>query len=142
MDSPAARVLITRAAAGLVVHLQNRNGALMFRQSGGFGVSSTLMCHPVGEFSIEDSDVLFGMLDVVSDRQPYGVPVWVSGPQVPVWEHSQLVIDVESGRGTGFSLEESEGMRFVSLARVVPTRHVDAARTSIAEPARVQPFRR
>lgn len=114
----------------------------MFRQSGGFGVSPTLMCHLVGEFSIEDSDVLLGMLDVVSERQPYGVPVWVSGPQLPAWEHSQLVIDVESGRGTGFSLEASVGMRFVSRARVVPALAADANRAVRAEPARVPPFGR
>lgn len=142
MNSPAARVLITRAAAGLAVHLQNQNGPLMFRQSGGLGVSPTLNCHLVGEFSIEDSDVLLGMLDVVSQRQPYGVPVWVSGPQMPAWEHSQLVIDVEPGRGTGFSLEASVGMRFVSRARVVPVLAVGADRAVHAETLRVPPIRR
>src|SRR3546814_19653316 len=79
---------------------------------------------------------LLGMLDVVSDRQPYGVPVWVSGPQVPVWEHSQLVIDVEPGRGTGCSLEDSEGLRFVSLARVVPA-HAAPLRPARPEDRRV-----
>jgi len=125
MGTAAAGVSITRAAAALVVHLQNRHGALLFRQSEGGGVDPAPVCSPVGEFSIEDSDVLLGMLDVVSARQPYGVPVWVAGPAFPAWEHSQMVIDVVPGRGAGFSLEASEGVRFLSLARVVPTRHTD-----------------
>jgi uncharacterized protein len=133
MEPSAARVLITRAAAGLVVHLQNQHGALMFRQADGFDDCSSPLCHPVGEFSLEDTDVLLGMLEVVSERQPYGVPVWVSGPQLPLWEHSQLVIDVMAGRGAGFSLEASEGVRFVSRAR---------ASAEPTNPVRVPPFRR
>lgn len=114
----------------------------MFRQSGGNGDESSPVCYPVGEFSVEDSDVLWGMLDVVSERQPYGVPVWVAGPQVPVWEHSQLVIDIAAGRGAGYSLEASEGVRFLSRARIVAERHPVADRPVSADPVRVQPFRR
>lgn len=142
MDPSAARVLITRAAAGLVVHLQNQHGALMFRQSGGYGEESSPVCHSVGEFPIEDSDVLLGMLDVVSERQPYGVPVWVSGSQFPMWEHSQLVIDVVAGRGAGFSLEASEGVRFLSRARIHAQRHAEAVQPGVTDSVRVQPFRR
>ena len=118
--SQSTRVLITRPAADLVLHLQKRHGALMFHQSGNVSDGSSPMCYPVGELPIGDSDVLLGVLDVVSDRQPFGVPVWVSGPQYVVWEHSQLVIDAVPGRGAGFSLEAPEGLRFVSRARVVP----------------------
>ncbi|MCV7353934.1 DUF779 domain-containing protein [Mycolicibacterium fluoranthenivorans] len=121
--SQATRVLITRGAADLVLRLQNRYGALMFHQSGGTCDGSSPMCYPVGEYAIGDSDVLLGVLDVVSERQPYGVPVWVSGPQYTVWEHSQLVIDVVPGRAAGFSLEASVGLRFLSRARVVPERN-------------------
>ncbi|MHA3023469.1 DUF779 domain-containing protein [Mycobacterium sp. BMJ-28] len=139
MEASAPRVLITRAAADLVMHLQTRHGALMFHQSGGCCDGSSPMCYPVGEFSIGDSDVLLGVLDVVSERQPYGVPVWVSGPQYAVWEHSQLVIDVVPGRGAGFSLEAPEGLRFLSRARVVPERNAavlpEAARGCIVTSA-------
>lgn len=121
--SQATRVLITRGAADLVLRLQNRYGALMFHQSGGTSDGSSPMCYPVGEYAIGDSDVLLGVLDVVSERQPYGVPVWLSGPQYTVWEHSQLVIDVVPGRAAGFSLEASVGLRFLSRARVVPERN-------------------
>ncbi|MHC9291753.1 DUF779 domain-containing protein [Mycobacterium sp. LTG2003] len=140
MASAVARVLITRAAAGLVIHLQNRHGALMFRQSGDCGDDSSPVCCRVGEFSIEDSDVLLGMLDVVSERQPHGVPVWVSGPQFPAWERTQPVIDVARGRGVGFSLEASEGMRFLLRARAVDGGRSDVDLADCADPLRVQPF--
>jgi uncharacterized protein (DUF779 family) len=113
------RVLITRPAGELLIHLQKRHGPLMFHQSGAGGDGSSPICYLVGEFPIGDSDVLLGMLDVVSERQPFGVPVWVSGPQYPVWEHTQMVIDVVAGRGAGFSLEAGQGVRFLSRARIV-----------------------
>ncbi len=139
MGTAAARVAITRAAAALVVHLQNRHGALMFRQSEGYTEEPSPVCWPVGDLPVQDSDVLIGMLDVVSDRQPHGVPVWVSGPEYPVWEHSQLLIDVAPGRGAGYSLEASEGVRFLSLARVVAARHTGVRH---ADSVRVPPVRR
>ena len=61
-----------------------------------------------------------GVFLLLAVPTPFGVPVWVSGPQYAVWEHSQLVIDVAPGRGAGFSLEAPEGLRFLSRARVVP----------------------
>ena len=64
-----------------------------------------------------DRDVLLGLLDVVGDSQPDGVPVWISGPQFDAWKHTQLVIDLVPGRGGGFSLEAPEGMRFLSRGR-------------------------
>lgn len=63
---------------------------------------------------VGDRDVLLGVLDV----GPAGVPVWISGPQYQAWKHTQLVLDVVSGRGGGFSLEAPEGVRFLSRGRV------------------------
>jgi hypothetical protein len=47
-----------------------------------------------------------------------GVPVWISGPQFDLWQHTQLVLDVVPGRGAGFSLESPEGVRFLTRSRV------------------------
>jgi hypothetical protein len=44
--------------------------------------------------------------------------VWISGPQFEAWQHTQLIIDVVVGRGSGFSLEAPEGKRFLSRGRV------------------------
>jgi len=67
------------------------------------------MCYPDGEFIVGDRDVLLGVLE--------GAPIWISGSQFDVWKHTQLVIDVVPGRGSGFSLESPEGVRFLSRGR-------------------------
>ncbi len=106
------RVVITSAAATLLAELQDRHGPVMFHQSGGCCDGSSPMCYPDGDFIVGDRDVLLGVLDVGA-----GVPVWISGPQFQAWKHTQLVIDVVPGRGSGFSLEAPEGMRFLSRGR-------------------------
>jgi uncharacterized protein len=105
--------VITAAAAELLARLQDRHGPVMFHQSGGCCDGSSPMCYPQGEFLVGDRDVLLGELNVGD-----GVPVWISGPQYQAWKHTQLVIDVVSGRGGGFSLEAPEGVRFLSRGRV------------------------
>jgi uncharacterized protein (DUF779 family) len=112
-----ARALITREAADLLSTLQQRHGALMFHQSGGCCDGSSPMCYPDGDFIVGDRDILLGLLDVASDKQPDGVPVWISGSQFETWKHTQLVIDLVPGRGGGFSLESPEGKRFLSRGR-------------------------
>ena len=67
------------------------------------------MCYPQGEFLVGDRDVLLGILD--------GAPVWISGPQFQTWKHTQVTIDVVPGRGSGFSLEAPEGVRFLIRGR-------------------------
>ena len=34
------------------------------------------------------------------------------------WQHTQLIIDVVPGRGSGFSVEAPEGVRFLTRSRV------------------------
>ena len=101
--------MITAAAADLLRRLQDRNGPVMFHQSGGCCDGSSPMCYPEGEFIVGDRDVLLGVLD--------GAPVWISGPQFEVWKHTQVTIDVVPGRGGGFSLEAPEGVRFLIRGR-------------------------
>lgn len=109
-----SRALITAEAAELLRMLQNQHGPLMFHQSGGCCDGSSPMCYPDGDFIVGDRDVLLAVLDVGAD----GVPVWISGPQFEAWQHTQLIIDVVVGRGSGFSLEAPEGKRFLSRGRV------------------------
>jgi uncharacterized protein (DUF779 family) len=117
MSLPPSRALVTQAAAELLSTLQQRHGALMFHQSGGCCDGSSPMCYPDGDFIVGDRDILLGLLDVSSDKQPDGVPVWISGSQFETWKHTQLVIDLVPGRGGGFSLESPEGKRFLSRGR-------------------------
>ena len=84
------------------------------------------MCYPSGEFIVGDRDVLLGIVDLrlavgeTPEDLPTGtdaVQVWISGSQFEAWKHTQLVLDVVPGRGSGFSLESPEGFRFLSRAR-------------------------
>ncbi len=68
------------------------------------------MCYPAGEFRLGSRDVHLG--DVA------GTPVYIGGQQYQLWRHTQLVIDVVPGRGSGFSLEAPLGVRFLTRSRV------------------------
>jgi hypothetical protein len=41
-----------------------------------------------------------------------------SGALAAAWQHTQLIIDVVPGRGSGFSAEAPEGVRFLTRSRV------------------------
>ncbi|MEU3765548.1 DUF779 domain-containing protein [Amycolatopsis keratiniphila] len=111
----AERVGLTPAAADLLRRLVSLHGPVMFHQSGGCCDGSAPMCYPAGEFRTGASDVHLGDLSVdgIDD-----VPVWMSGPQFEYWKHTHLTIDVVPGRGSGFSLEAPEGVRFLVRSRL------------------------
>ncbi|SFW64049.1 DUF779 domain-containing protein [Amycolatopsis australiensis] len=110
------RVDLTPAAADLLRRLVSRHGPVMFHQSGGCCDGSAPMCYPAGEFRTGASDVLLGSLPVEGIGD---VPVWMSGPQFEYWQHTHLTIDVVPGRGSGFSLEAPEGVRFLTRSRLL-----------------------
>jgi uncharacterized protein (DUF779 family) len=109
------RVGVTEEAADLIRKLVDMHGQVMFHQSGGCCDGSAPMCYPVGDFRTGVSDVHLGdlVVDGVDD-----VPVWMSGPQFEYWKHTHLTIDVVPGRGSGFSLEAPEGVRFLIRSRL------------------------
>ncbi|GGZ87190.1 DUF779 domain-containing protein [Streptomyces echinoruber] len=111
------RVALTPAAAELVRRLREVHGPLMFHQSGGCCDGSAPMCYPAGEFRTGGSDVLLAELEVEGVAEP--VPFWMSRSQFAAWCHTRLVVDVVPGRGSGFSLEAPEGVRFLIRSRVV-----------------------
>ena len=43
---------------------------------------------------------------------------YIGAAQFEYWQHTQLIIDVVPGRGSGFSLEAPEGVRFLTRSRV------------------------
>ncbi|TXS54342.1 DUF779 domain-containing protein [Streptomyces sp. t39] len=110
MDGTAC-VQLTDAAAGLLRRLRAAHGPLMFHQSGGCCDGSAPMCYPAGEFRTGDSDVLLAELRLDGVDEP--VPFWMSRGQYDLWRHTRLVVDVVEGRGSGFSLEAPEGVRFL-----------------------------
>ncbi|MFC9250888.1 DUF779 domain-containing protein [Amycolatopsis thailandensis] len=109
------RVGLTPAAADLLRRLVSLHGPVMFHQSGGCCDGSAPMCYPAGEFRTGASDVRLGDLVVEGIED---VPVWMSGPQFEYWKHTHLTIDVVPGRGSGFSLEAPEGVRFLVRSRL------------------------
>src|SRR5271170_2712225 len=90
------RVQITDKAAEIVARLKTQHGALLFHQSGGCcGGSEDVF---LGEFA--------------------GCKFYIGAAQFEYWEHTQLIIDVVPGRGSGFSVEAPEGVRFLTRSRV------------------------
>lgn len=118
MNLFGTRALVTVGAAELIRGLHADHGPLMFHQSGGCCDGSSPMCYGEGDFIIGDRDVLLGRVDPGGDVPP--VPVWISGSQFKVWQHTQLILDVVPGRGAGFSLEAPTGQRFLTRSRVIP----------------------
>ena len=112
-----ARVAVTPEAADLIRRLRAQHGPVMFHQSGGCCDGSAPMCYPAGEFRTGGSDVLLAELDVAGVEE--SVPFWMSRSQYAVWSHTRLIVDVVAGRGSGFSLEAPEGVRFLIRSRVI-----------------------
>jgi uncharacterized protein (DUF779 family) len=120
------RVEITAEAAAVLERLKQRHGALMFHQSGGCCDGSVPMCYPVGDFRVGPQDVLLGTIG--------GCEFYIGAAQFEYWRHTQLIIDVVPGRGSGFSAEAPEGVRFLTRSRVFTD--AEAATLDAAEPPR------
>jgi uncharacterized protein (DUF779 family) len=112
------RVEITDAATEIVARLEKIHGALMFHQSGGCCDGSAPMCYPAGDFRVGPQDVLLGEIA--------GCQFYIGAAQFDYWQHTQLIIDVVPGRGSGFSVEAPEGVRFLTRSRVFTDAEVGA----------------
>jgi uncharacterized protein (DUF779 family) len=105
-----ARVTVTPQAEALLRKLQGQYGPLLFHQSGGCCDGSSPMCFPRGDFKIGQQDVFLGTI--------VDTPFYISGPQFEYWQHTHLTVDVVRGRGSGFSVEAPEGVRFLIRSRL------------------------
>ncbi len=108
--SQIVRVKITPEAAAVVEQLRERNGDLMFHQSGGCCDGSSPMCFEKGEFIVGSSDVWLGEIA--------GCDFYIAKDQFETWRHTELTIDVVPGRGASFSLEIPLGVRFVTKSKM------------------------
>jgi uncharacterized protein (DUF779 family) len=107
---PMSRVDATDEALELMARLVEVHGPLLFHQSGGCCDGSSPMCFPLGEFKVGGSDVLLGDVG--------GAPFYMGAAQFEYWQHTHLTLDVVPGRGSGFSLEAPEGVRFLIRSRL------------------------
>jgi uncharacterized protein len=111
------RVEITEAAAAMLGKLETIHGPLMFHQSGGCCDGSSPMCYPRGEFRVGGADMYLG--EVAS------TPFYMSASQFEYWKHTHLTVDVVPGRGSGFSVEAPEGVRFLIRSRLYQDDELD-----------------
>ena len=112
------QVIATQAAVDLIEQLRAKHGPVLFHQSGGCCDGSSPMCYPQDDFIVGDRDVRLGEIA--------GAPFYISAPQFEYWKHTQLVIDVVEGRGGMFSLENGEGVRFLTRSRLFADDEVEA----------------
>lgn len=116
--NPPEQVRATAAAVELIERLRTRYGPLLFHQSGGCCDGSSPMCYPQDDFIVGDRDVFLGEIAAA--------PFYMSPSQFEYWKHTQLIIDVVPGRGGMFSLENGEGVRFLTRSRLFDEAEVSA----------------
>ena len=114
---PVVKVLATASAQALIERLRERHGALLFHQSGGCCDGSSPMCYPQDDFIVGDRDVKLGEIAAAS--------FYMSPSQYEYWKHTQLIIDVVEGRGGMFSLENGEGVRFLTRSRLFTDQEIE-----------------
>ena len=122
MNTQPLQVLASESALALIEKLKRQHGELMFHQSGGCCDGSSPMCFPRGEFLVGDSDVQLGEIG--------NTPFYMSRSQFEYWKHTELTVDVVPGRGGMFSLEGSDGVRFLIRSRLFTDEEFDALRTA------------
>lgn len=116
------RVALTAESVDLLRKLWTRHGPLMFHQSGGCCDGSSPMCFAEGDLVTGDSDILLGVFDIAPPGgEPQPIGFWMSTEQFQYWSHTFLTVDVVAGRGSGFSLEAPEGLRFLIRSRLMET---------------------
>jgi uncharacterized protein (DUF779 family) len=116
------RVELLPVAVALLRKLWLQYGPLMIHQSGGCCDGSSPMCYPEGDFITSDQDVLLGVLNIAAEgTEAQNINFWMSSEQFAYWSHTFLTIDVVPGRGSGFSVESPEGVRFIIRSRLMET---------------------
>ena len=108
------RVDISPEALLMLKKMQGIHGALMFHQSGGCCDGSSPMCYPLNDFKVGQADVFLGFVGDEECKAPF----YMSGSQFEYWKHTHLTVDIVPGRGSGFSVEAPEGVRFMIRSRL------------------------
>lgn len=107
------QVEATDGALQLIKEIVTDHGSVIFHQSGGCCDGSAPMCYAEGDFIIADHDVQMGEIG--------GMPFYIGGKQFEAWKHTRLIIDVISGQGGMFSLDNGRGKRFLTRSDICET---------------------
>ncbi|MGJ0509946.1 MAG: DUF779 domain-containing protein [Methylocystis sp.] len=118
MPQPPDRVTATPAALDLIARLRSEHGDILFHQSGGCCDGSAPMCYPQVDFLVGDHDVRLGEIG--------GASFYIGAAQFDYWRHTQLIIDVVSGQGGMFSLDNGTGRRFLTRSRLFTDEELSA----------------
>ena len=110
MTDTVLRVTATPEAVAMIRKIEAMHGPLLFHQSGGCCDGSAPMCYPRHDFRVGAQDVFLGEIA--------GQPFYIGRQQFEYWQDTHLIIDVVPGRGSGFSLESPEGVRFLTRSRL------------------------
>ena len=104
------RIDVTQKALEVIKTLKEKHGDLMFYQAGGCCEGTQPQCFEKGGFLIGSNDVCIGEIE--------GCKFYMAGDQFEYWKHTQLILDVTTGRGSSFSIEIPLGIRFIIRSRL------------------------
>ncbi len=105
------QVSATVATLELIEQLKTRYGAdLLFHQSGGCCDGSSPMCFLRSDYQTGPQDILVGEIG--------GIPFYLNQEQYSRWQHTDLIIDVVTGYGGMFSLDNGTGKRFLTRSEI------------------------
>lgn len=107
------RVIVTEAAALVIEMLKEKNGELVFNQSGGCCDGTAPMCYEKGDFYVPSRNVKLGEI--------CGCEFFIDHEQFEYFRHSQIIVDVKEEKGAfgnSFSLEIDEGYQFLTRSRI------------------------
>ena len=105
------RISITEEAKAIIDRLIEKNGELIFHQSGGCCDGSAPMCFAVGDFILGSRDLMLGKI--------HGCKFYMAADQFEYYKNMHLTIDIVKGRGNSFSLEIPLGVRFIAKSRLL-----------------------
>lgn len=106
------RLAVTKAAEEIIELLKEKNGELIFNQSGGCCDGSAPMCYKKGDFYVPSRNVHLGQI--------CGCDFFISADQFEYFKHSHITIDCKDNNAgsNSFSLETAIDKQFVTVSRI------------------------
>lgn len=107
------RVIATPEAIKIIEMLKEKNGDLVFNQSGGCCDGTAPMCYEKSDFYVPSRNIKLG--------EVAGCEFFIDHEQFEYFRHSQIIIDVKEEKaafGNSFSLEIDEGYQFITKSRI------------------------
>lgn len=107
------RVIATPEALEVIKILKEKNGELVFNQSGGCCDGTAPMCYEKSDFYVPSRNIKLGEL--------LDCKFFIDREQFEYFRNSQIIVDVKEEKasfGNSFSLEIDEGYQFITKSRI------------------------